>query len=109
MTREEYIKLVNSYMEKANGYVDELRDVLGKSIQLSTNLFEAFRREHDAKIRMKSIIERLAPEECITEEHDHFSHSISCVFCHAELLDDKEPHRIDCPWIEARKLLEELK
>lgn len=64
---------------------------------------------NDVFADMKSIIERLAPEECITEEHDHFSHSISCVFCHAELLDDKEPHKPDCPWVEARKLLEGLK
>ena len=60
---------------------------------------------------MKSLLERLAPEECITEEHDYFSHSISCVFCRAPFIDELKGivHEAACPWVEARRLLEELK
>ena len=57
------------------------------------------------------LLERLAPKECITEEHDYFSHSINCVFCKALFIEKLNGivHESDCSWLEARKLLEELK
>jgi hypothetical protein len=80
---------------------------------MTKELYIALCKDYDSlrekAIKMKSILERLAPEDGITEEHDHFSHSINCVFCGSELIDNPEPHTDDCPWVEARKLLEELK
>jgi hypothetical protein len=60
---------------------------------------------------LKPLLERLAPEGGITEEHDTFSHSISCVFCKAPFIYELKGiiHESDCAWREARKLLEELK
>jgi hypothetical protein len=103
---EEYVQGVRSYMEQATTIIDELRETLNKSIDLTKNCFELIKKERETNGKLKSIIERLAPEECQTyrdSEGDNY-----CSFCNG---DDNLgiTHSCDCPWVEARKLLEELK
>jgi hypothetical protein len=61
---------------------------------------------------MKSLLERLAPEECPTHlvpEYYDMS-SLGCKYCDCTTMTKHEwDHETDCPWVEARKLLEELK
>jgi hypothetical protein len=53
---------------------------------------------------MKSLLEKLAPEEGHYGLNDH-EEPLWCMFC-SEYVPKHAP---DCPWVEARKLLERLK
>jgi hypothetical protein len=108
MIFNEYIKLVSSYMEKSESVIDKLYNILDKSIQLSNTLSTALKHEYEIKTKMKSLLERLAPEDGINIVDDDGTY---CAFCwlEKELKKIKAEHAPDCPWVEARKLLEELK
>jgi hypothetical protein len=67
---------------------------------------------NDVFADMKSLLERLAPEECpehlVPEYYD--SPSLGCKYCDCTTTTKGEwDHTHDCLWVEARKLLEELK
>jgi hypothetical protein len=62
---------------------------------------------------IKPLLERLAPEEGLYVL-DEFEHPVSCIFCGETSFEDSpgkfaHVHDGDCPWVEARKLMEELK
>ena len=83
----------------------------GRSVIVKENDYKKLQKRLFLFTRMKLLLEKLAPEECITEEHDYFSHSINCVFCKALFIEKLNGivHESDCSWLETRKLLEELK
>jgi len=111
MIFNEYIKLVRSYMEKSESVIDKLYNILDKSIQLSNTLSTVLKHEYEIKTKMKSLLERLAPEETFYDYGGYDNEVIKCIFCESDYVDGMEniKHTPDCPWIEARKLLEELK
>jgi hypothetical protein len=64
----------------------------------------------DVFIRMKSLLERLAPEETFILYSGEDCLDASCIFCDGDALFLEDIHHApDFPWVEARKLLEELK
>jgi hypothetical protein len=66
---------------------------------------------NDVFADMKSILERLAPEEYpITKTNVGVLEITRCKYCDTiTTMWGECNHAPDCPWVEARKLLEELK
>jgi hypothetical protein len=88
-----------------------IEELLDLALLLANKLKDA----NEYNIKVKSLLERLAPEECAIssiadQEGDYDAY---CFYCGADAFLSKDNYNIkhapDCPWVEARKLLEELK
>jgi hypothetical protein len=94
-------------------YIISVEKIVDKLLRLSQSLADMVKDANSKVKTMKSLLERLAPEDGL-QVLDEYEHPVSCVFC-GETSFEKEPgiwasvHDSDCPWVEARKLLEELK
>lgn len=66
-----------------------------------------WRRANPDKVMVSiplSLLERLAPEQF------PWTRTGACPYCKKNVLDpDEGPHFNDCPWLEARRLIEEVK
>lgn len=102
----DYRKQVREYMQRSENIINDLQEILRNSISQSQNIFTLYSEERNKNKVMKSLLEKLATPFGIYI-YDINNKIFTCVFCNAELLDNKEGHKEDCPWVEARKLLEE--
>jgi hypothetical protein len=87
-------------------YVISVEKIVDKLLRLSQSLADMVKDANSKNKKMKSLLERLAPEDG-NYQFDDFSNDPSyCIQCGA---NEGEDHKPDCIWLEVRKLLEELK
>jgi len=111
MTFEEYLNMVQKYMDNSMKIIEELCNALKSSLELSNNVLGLYEKDSEKYKTMKSLLERLAPEEYpITKTNVGLLEITRCKYCDTiTTMWGECNHASDCPWVEARKLLEELK
>jgi hypothetical protein len=91
-------------------YGKDLNEVTANLIKIASDLVDLLKKSDDTNKKMKSLLERLTPKKGLYVL-DEFENRQSCIFCHypQEYHINLPSHKEDCPWDEARKLLEKLK
>jgi hypothetical protein len=78
--------------------------IIEELLKLASLLANKLQTVYENNTKLKSLLERLAPERGVIDYE--FS---KCYYCDADMRGDSTEHKPDCPWLEALKLLEELK